>query len=160
MAHISRGNTRYHLRDPAGLHHYLTVFEIDPQAAAAEVLRILAADLRQEARAVLENCRKHLRICPGDVVARVRQGLTRLLLGEEAAALRDLGDCLRQAPEVRKPLELLVEQARAHRGASGNLVKRQGTFFRPLPARPAGEAVGRLTGAGAPRSTPAGSPGR
>jgi tetratricopeptide (TPR) repeat protein len=116
MAYISRGNARYHLRDPAALEDYLTAFRIDPQAAVAEVFRILTADVREDADAALENCRKHLRICPGDVVARARRGQTLLLLGEEAAAARDLDECLRQAPEMRGPLEHLAERARRHRG--------------------------------------------
>jgi tetratricopeptide (TPR) repeat protein len=99
MVYISRGNARYHLRDLAGLADYRAAFQLDPPAAAAEVLRVLAADVRDDAGAVLENFRKHLRICPGDIVAYARRGLTLLLLGRPEEAAADLRQVVQRAPE-------------------------------------------------------------
>jgi tetratricopeptide (TPR) repeat protein len=115
MAYISRGNARYHLRDRGAQADYRTAFEINSSAAAAEIIRFLVADLQEDAEEVLENCRKHVRICPDDVVAYARRGLTLLLQGNEAEAARDFEECLRKGPTWKAHLELLMETARRHR---------------------------------------------
>jgi tetratricopeptide (TPR) repeat protein len=115
MAYISRGNARYHLRDRGAQADYRAALEIDPSAAAADIIRFLAADLREDAEEVFENCRKHVRICPDDVLAYGRRGLTLLLQGKEAEAARDFELLLRKGPAWKAPLELLIETARRHR---------------------------------------------
>jgi tetratricopeptide (TPR) repeat protein len=89
LAYISRGNTRYHLRDPGGAEDYRVAFRLDRELAASDIIRFLRADLREDVDAVLENCRKHLRIRPDDVVAYARRGLTLLMMGREAEAEAD-----------------------------------------------------------------------
>jgi tetratricopeptide (TPR) repeat protein len=115
MAYISRGNARYHLRDRNARADYRAALEINSSAAAAEIIRILATDLQEGAEGVLENCRKHVRVCPDDVVAYARRGLTLLLQGKEAEAAGDFEQCLREGPAWKAHLELLVETARRHR---------------------------------------------
>jgi tetratricopeptide (TPR) repeat protein len=116
LAYISRGNARYHLRDLGGLADYRAAFALDPWAAAADVIRFLADDVREDSAAALENCRKHLRICPDDVVAYARRGLTRFLLGQAAEAAKDFEEALRRSPDWRDHLELLIETARRQEG--------------------------------------------
>jgi hypothetical protein len=114
MAYISRGNARYHLRDRNAQADYRTALEINAPAAAAEIIRILVADLQEGAEGALENCRKHVRICP-DVVAYGRRGLTLLLQRKEAEAALDFELFLRKDPTWKADLELLIETARRHR---------------------------------------------
>src|SRR5207244_2718255 len=88
MAYVTRGNARYHLRDAAALADYRTAFQMDRQATAAEIIRFLAEDLRRNADEVFDNCRKHIRIFPNDIVAYARRGLSCLLQGKEEEAAR------------------------------------------------------------------------
>ena len=111
MAYISRGNSRYHLRDMQAHSDYRTAFQIDAQASASECIRILVTNMQDDTAAVLENCRQHVRICPDDVVAYARRGLTLLLMGNEEEAARDFGECLRRSPEWKEHIELLIETA-------------------------------------------------
>ena len=64
---------------------------------------------------VLENCRKHIRINPGDLVAYARRGLTLLLQGRDPEAEAGFQELLRAAPEVRSLLRLLIEEAQRRR---------------------------------------------
>jgi tetratricopeptide (TPR) repeat protein len=115
MAYVSRGNVRYHLRDMGAPLDYLTAFELDREATAAEILRLIRDDIRTDVDAALKNCRQHLRISPQDVVARVRRGLMLLLLGRQAEASADLDEALGRNPGFRDYLELLVETAKEQR---------------------------------------------
>jgi tetratricopeptide (TPR) repeat protein len=115
MAHLSRGHARYHLRDLDALADYRAAFAIDPPAAAADVVRLVVEDLA-DVEAVLKNCRQHVRLCPDDITAYARRGLTLLLLGREEEAARDFEDMLRRAPDWTGHLELMVRAARAHAG--------------------------------------------
>ena len=112
MAYVTRGNVRYHLRDPGAPIDYARAFELDRKATASEILRILHEDIRTDADAALKNCRQHLRISPGDLVARVRRGLMLLLLGREADAATDLDEALSRNPGWRDYLRLLIEQVK------------------------------------------------
>jgi hypothetical protein len=109
---LSRGNVRYHLRDIAAPADYANAFRLNAEAAASEVLRILKTDIKEDAESVLENCRKHVRICPDDAVAYSRRGLTLLLLGREAEAASDLEHAVQRLPECREYLDLLVQLAK------------------------------------------------
>ena len=113
MAYLSRGHARYHLRDLGGLADYRAAFQIDPVAAAADVVRLVVEDLA-DVDAVLKNCRQHLRLCPDDIVAYARRGLTLLLLGRETEAARDFADMLRRAPDWTDHLERMMRAAREH----------------------------------------------
>jgi tetratricopeptide (TPR) repeat protein len=115
LAYLSRGHARYHLRDLGGLDDYRAAFRIDPVAAAADVARMVARDLA-DVDEVLENCRKHIRISPDDVVAYARRGLTLLLLGREDEAARDFAEGLRRSPDWADHLALMVAAAREHAG--------------------------------------------
>jgi tetratricopeptide (TPR) repeat protein len=114
LAYISRGNTRYHLRDSGGAEDYRVAFRLDPELAAWDIIRFLRADLREDVDAVLENCRKHLRIRPDDVVAYARRGLTLLMMGREAEAAADFEQvALRGADaEWQRYLRALIAAAR------------------------------------------------
>jgi tetratricopeptide (TPR) repeat protein len=114
-AYLSRGNARYHLRDRGAAADYELAFDLDPQAAAAEVVRILREDLQRDVEEVLENCRKHLRINPDDGMARARRGLTLLLLGRDAEAAPDLEELLRWRPDWEGALALVIAAAREQR---------------------------------------------
>ncbi len=109
--YISRGNARYHKRDPRGLLDYRMAFRLDPHGAAREILRILSGDVRRDPQAVLANCDKHLRINDHDLLAYARRGLTLLLLGRSAAAERDLAIVAQLAPDMQIWLRELVALA-------------------------------------------------
>jgi tetratricopeptide (TPR) repeat protein len=116
-AYLSRGHARYHRRDPLATSDYRMAFRLDRRLAAAEIVRVLIRDLRGDAGAVLENCRKHIRINPGDIVAHARRGLTLLLQGRDAEAEPDFQQVLRLGPAWAGPLHLLIDEA-ARRRAS------------------------------------------
>jgi tetratricopeptide (TPR) repeat protein len=109
--YISRGNARYHKRDPRGLLDFRMAFRLDADGAARELLRILQGDARRDAAAVLDNCDKHLRISDRDVLAYARRGLTLLLLGRTAEAAPDLAQVAAFAPDMQVWLRKLVALA-------------------------------------------------
>ncbi len=111
--YISRGNARYHRRDPGALIDFRMAFRLDAEGAARELLRILARDARGNADSVLENCTKHLRLSDGDVLAAARRGLTLLLQGREAEAEPDLARCTAAASDLRPHLQRVIELARS-----------------------------------------------
>lgn len=45
VAYLSRGNARYHNRDPMALADYWHALKVDPGLAAAEIIRMLVNDL-------------------------------------------------------------------------------------------------------------------
>ncbi len=110
-AYISRGHARYHRRDPHGLDDYRMAFRLDARLAATEIVRVLLQDICRDSRAVLENCRKHIRINPEDLVAYARRGLTSLLEGRVVEAEQDFQQVLRLGPEWAGPLRLLINEA-------------------------------------------------
>jgi tetratricopeptide (TPR) repeat protein len=113
--HLSRGNARYHRRDPRGLLDFREAFRLDPDGAARELVRTLAADARRGAGSVLENCDKHLRLNDGDVLAYARRGLTLVLLGREEEAAPDLARAGGVVPDMLPHLRRVLDLARACR---------------------------------------------
>jgi Tfp pilus assembly protein PilF len=114
IAYISRGNARYHLRNPTGLDDFLTAFRIGRQRAAGEIIRVLTCGVREDPDGVLENCRQHVRICPDDLLAYARRGLSLLILGREGEAAEDFKQIAQRNsdPDLGHYLALLVESAR------------------------------------------------
>jgi tetratricopeptide (TPR) repeat protein len=110
--YISRGNARYHCRDPRGVVDFRMAFRLDPEGAADELLRIITADARRNPQAVLDNCTRHLRINAGDLLASARRGLTLLLLGRDAEAEPDLARVRAHVPDLQAHLQRLVQLAR------------------------------------------------
>lgn len=106
--YISRGNARYHRRDPRAVLDFRMAFRLDPEAAAREFLRILTNDAKRQPEAVLENCDKHLRINERDLIATARRGFTLLLLGREAEAAPDLERVQEMLPDMRGCLQRLI----------------------------------------------------
>jgi tetratricopeptide (TPR) repeat protein len=115
--YISRGHARYHRRDPLATKDYTMAFRLDARLTASEIVRVLLQDLRRDAGAVLENCRKHVRINSGDLVAYARRGLSLLLQGRDAEAAQDFEQILSRGPEWAGHLQLLIEQARRRLGS-------------------------------------------
>jgi tetratricopeptide (TPR) repeat protein len=111
--YISRGNARYHKRDPRGLLDFRMAFRLNPDGAAREILRTLRADVRRDAEGVLDNCNKHLRINDRDVIASARRGLTLLLLDRADEAASDLAQVVALAPEMQAWLCKLIDLAGA-----------------------------------------------
>ncbi len=109
--YISRGNARYHKRDPRGLLDFRTAFRLDADGAARELIRLLRGDARRDAEGVLANCAKHLRINDRDVLAYARRGLTLLLLGRAAEAGPDLARVAEMAPDMQLWLRKLIALA-------------------------------------------------
>ena len=93
LFYISRGNARYHVRDPRAVFDYRIAFRLDAEGAAREFVRIVTTDAQRDAEAVLDNCNKHLRLSDRDVLAYARRGLTLLLLGRDAEAAHDTARC-------------------------------------------------------------------
>lgn len=111
--YISRGNARYHKRDPRGLLDFRMAFRLNPDGAAREILRTLCGDMRRDAEGVLDNCNKHLRINDRDVIAFARRGLTLLLLGRTDEAAPDLAKVAGLVPEMQAWLRKLIDLAGA-----------------------------------------------
>ncbi len=107
--YVSRGNAHYHKRDLRGLLDFRMAFRLDAEGAARDLVRILAADVRLHAAAVLENCTKHLRLNDRDVLAYARRGLTLLLLGRDEEAAPDLARVHAMAPDMRPHLRRTIE---------------------------------------------------
>jgi tetratricopeptide (TPR) repeat protein len=117
VAYISRGNARYHQRDPDAVLDYRKAFRLDPWLAAQAIVRILADDLQRDPAHVFANCASHLRQNPDDVSAYCRRGLSYLLLGQEAEAAKDFEQFLaRPSPTAQQNLALLVRAVRLRRG--------------------------------------------
>jgi len=116
MAYVTRGSARYHLRDPGALDDYTRAFELDARAAVAEVVRVLAGDVGRGGADGLENCRKHIRICPADPVAYARRCITLVLLAREDEAARDAEEFLRRAPHSADFFARILRLAREQRG--------------------------------------------
>jgi len=112
VAHISRGNARYHARDPRALADYVQARQLEEKATVAEIVGMLAADVAHDAAKVFDNCEKHLRISKADVTAYCRRGLSRLLLyGDDALARADLAAAIRLEPALETFIARLVEEA-------------------------------------------------
>lgn len=118
MAYVSRGNARLHLRDYLVETDHLGAFRLNPKLAASEIVRVVAADANRDPAAVLENCRKHIRIFPGDFLAFGRRALTRLLLGDEAGAEPDIQEWSKLAPHWKEAIRLLVDETMRVRASS------------------------------------------
>ncbi len=110
--YISRGNARYHLRQVAGLIDYRMAFRIDPEVTAREIIRLLADDLRADARRVLENCDQHLRISDRDLLAHARRGLALVLLGRQGEAEGHFCRLRQALPDMAGCLDRLIALAR------------------------------------------------
>jgi Flp pilus assembly protein TadD len=110
--YVSRGNARYHQRDPLALLDYRTAFQLDREAMPREVVQLVGEDARRDAEGVLENCRKHVRINAKDALAWARKGLTLLVLGRASEAEVDLEQARALQPAFRPMLDLVVAQVR------------------------------------------------
>jgi tetratricopeptide (TPR) repeat protein len=132
--YISRGNARYHCRDPRGVVDFRMAFRLDPEGAAGELLRIITVDAQRNPQAVLDNCTRHLRISAGDVLASARRGLTLILLGRDAEAEPDLARVRTLVPDLQAHFQRLVQLARRSR-CPGATAK---------PADPWGDSRARL----------------
>jgi tetratricopeptide (TPR) repeat protein len=111
-AYISRGNARYHRRDPRGLADYLTAFSLNPDGAARALLRVLLDGLRRGADEVLANCDQHLRLDERDLLGHARKGLTLALLGRADEAGPHLARLRAAAPAVTPHLERVLALVR------------------------------------------------
>jgi tetratricopeptide (TPR) repeat protein len=119
VAYLSRGNARYHQRDLMGYVDYRMAFRLNAEESARELVRILAEDMQRGPEAVLENCRKHLRISPNDLTAYARRGLTLLLLGRDADAEADFAQAQALTSDARAHIDLIVQAAREHLARPG-----------------------------------------
>lgn len=117
LFYISRGNARYHLRDPRGVLDYRMAFRLDADGAAREFVRILATDVQRDAEAVLDNCNKHLRLSDRDVQAYARRGLTLLHLGRDAEAAPDLARCRALLGDALPYFQRLLERILSSRNS-------------------------------------------
>jgi tetratricopeptide (TPR) repeat protein len=111
VAYISRGNCRYHRRDPRGLADYLTAFSLNPEGAARELLRVLTEGVRSGAAEVLDNCDRHLRLDERDLLAHARRGMTLVLLGRAREAAPHLARLRARVPAVAPLLDRILELA-------------------------------------------------
>jgi tetratricopeptide (TPR) repeat protein len=130
LVYISRGNARYHLRDPRGFVDYRTALRLNPAGAVAEMVRLLAEDATRDAAAVLDNCDKHLRLNDCDLIAHVRKGLTLILLGRPGEGEESLRTVVALLPEGKEPLDLVVSAVRSRVAqASGSTSRNQDHSF-------------------------------
>jgi serine/threonine-protein kinase len=113
VAWLSRGNARYHQRDPKAFLDHLYVLAVAPALGVEELLAMFVADAQKDAAALLRNCDRHLRINPHDVTALCRRGFSRLVLNRDTElAERDLEKAYSLCPDLRAPLAPLAEAAR------------------------------------------------
>ncbi len=110
--YLSRGHARYHKRDGQALVDYRMAFRLDADTSARELARMLREDAHGGAAEVLKNCRQHLRIDAQDVPARLRRGLTLLLLGLAAEAEADLEQASAHLRGLRRYLDQVIAQLR------------------------------------------------
>jgi hypothetical protein len=125
--YVSRGNARFHLRDPRALADYVTAFRLDAHATAREGLRFLADDARRRPAEVLDNCDRHIRINDQDALAYFRRGITLLLLGRTDEADSDLARCRELLPGGGelftgpwRYFQLVIDLAKVSRNAGRN----------------------------------------
>jgi hypothetical protein len=114
--HIARARARYQMGDSGCEADYRAAFLLDASLAAQEIVRGLADDVLDDVAYVLMNCRKRLKLDAHDLVARVRAGLTLLLLDQDAEAYRELQQVFLQSVIWRPFLRLLVNEAKQWRG--------------------------------------------
>ena len=113
--HLIRGHARYHLRDADAGSDYQRAFELDPIAMPKRLVDELAAEVMRNAATVLRACEAHLRTHPRDFQSFARRGVTRLLMGDDAAAEQDFATC-RELDESGIPrLERYIEEAKRKR---------------------------------------------
>jgi tetratricopeptide (TPR) repeat protein len=109
LGYVSRGNVRYHLRDPDAARDYWTAMQLDPELAATDIARFIIDDAGNDAEEVLKNCRQHLRIWPLDVVARARRALTLLVLDRPDEAALDFERIVALLPQWAPFLQRLLD---------------------------------------------------
>ena len=95
---------------------YRAAFLLDADLAAREIACGLEQDVRDDVAYVLMNCRKRLKLNVHDLVARVRLGLTLLLLDQDAEAYCELRQVFLESPAWRPFLRLLVNEVKQRRG--------------------------------------------
>jgi tetratricopeptide (TPR) repeat protein len=120
VVYLSRGHARYHQRDPESYLDYLHAFAAAPEFTVREIVRVLTMDLKRDAEAVLNNCRRHLRINSGDIVALARRSVTLLLLGRDQEAAADASATVSLCPAMEPLLEALRPQSVHQRVSTTN----------------------------------------
>jgi tetratricopeptide (TPR) repeat protein len=119
VAYLSRGNARYHLREPGAFLDHRHALLTAPALAVEEMLHMFVDDLKKDPAALLRNCEKHLRINRGDVTAMLRRGVALLVLHRDLEQARlDLARGFELAPEMKQPLTPLVDAAAAYGAAA------------------------------------------
>ena len=143
IAYISRGNARYHKRDLRGIEDHRTAFRLDPGLTVREMVRGFRADLGRGHEAVLENCRKHIRIHPDDLMSYTRRGITLILLGRDSEAEPDLDTVLEPPARLSRPDRAACRRSQAEAprvlikvNSGGQTVVPPVSYRRPRPARP------------------------
>ncbi|HEY4328354.1 MAG TPA: tetratricopeptide repeat protein [Phycisphaerae bacterium] len=113
VAYISRGNARYHQRDPLAFTDHWYALRTSPTLAAREIIQMIADDLHRDSVAVFRNCEKHLRLNRQDITAYFRRGLSKLLLDPTSQdAQTDLSQILKLEPNLIEVVTLLSTTAK------------------------------------------------
>jgi hypothetical protein len=115
LGHIARARARYQKNHPECEADYRAAFLLDARLTAREIVRGLELDMSDDVAYLLMNCRKRLKIDSQDLVARVRVGLTLLVLYQDADAYCDLQQVFLQNPVWRPFLRLLVNEVKLER---------------------------------------------
>jgi hypothetical protein len=116
--HIARARALYQMGDSGCEADYRAAFLLDASLAAQKIVLGLADDVLDDVAYVLMNCRKRLKLDAHDLVARVRAGLTLLLLDQDAEAYCELQQVFLQSVIWRPFLRLLVNEAKQWRGGT------------------------------------------
>ncbi|WP_435020743.1 tetratricopeptide repeat protein [Tundrisphaera sp. TA3] len=113
IAYVSRGNARHHLLDPDAVGDFRAAYHLDPAKAVAETVRGVASGLVRDGLDALKASRKHVRIAPKDVAARVRLAMTLVLLGRGSEADEETRWAIAIRPDFYDHIrDLLAEAAR------------------------------------------------
>jgi tetratricopeptide (TPR) repeat protein len=112
-AHLARAHTHYHLRDlQATEDDFRTAFALDAAYVSRCVIELLVQAMRQNPRAILQDCHHHLQYNPGDFHSLARRGLFLLLQGRDAEAAADFDQYRLLNPGGGVFLDLVIEEAK------------------------------------------------
>jgi tetratricopeptide (TPR) repeat protein len=117
LAWVSRGNARFHRRDPEAHHDYAQAFRLDAGRTARELARLIVGDARADATAALRNCHKHLRLDAADPIALARLGLTLLALHHDQPAQPSLARVGELLPGLRPMVDKIALEVLRQRGS-------------------------------------------
>jgi tetratricopeptide (TPR) repeat protein len=117
-AFLHRGYAYYHQRDTAQAEsNYRRAFELDPAGFARTVVDQIQRSMRENARAVLTDCEKHLKYEAGDFHSLARRGIVSLFQGRTDEAGVDFTRYRELNPPGAERLAALIAEVEKRKSA-------------------------------------------